>query len=64
VGFTFDPHLVVYTTGGLTFKPPPDPSNYAIGVTYNDSVNSGKSHCYRVGSTYSVHCDARSFSFK
>jgi hypothetical protein len=62
--FPYNPHLVVYVTGDLSFPPPRDPKNYLIGVADDPkSVNQGKSTCNRVGQTFTVHCDARSISF-
>lgn len=64
VNFTFDPHLVVYVSGTLTFPTPYDPNNYAVGVAADpSSANQGKSTCKREGKTFRVHCEARSFAF-
>ena len=63
--FPFDPHLVVYVAGTLTFPTPPDPNNYVYGVADDpNSVDRTHSKCWRVGKTYQVECNARSISFQ
>ena len=64
VSFTFPPDLVVYVSGTVTFPPPKNPDFWAYGVAIDPGSGSlHHSECHRVGSTFSVSCDARSKPF-
>ena len=65
--FTFNPHLVVYMNGSVTFPAPYDPSNYSIGVAadpHSAAINHDLGKCVRDGATYRVSCtNVRSIPF-